>query len=74
MAVSRQQGTLSAKRALDLDIPPMCDGEAYIKHPAIDTAKECLINFIYFDKKTDKFVAKNKLCSQDLSKMLKTRG
>lgn len=54
-------GDVVSEGALDLDIPPMCDGEAYIKHPAIDTAKECLINFIYFDKKTDKFVAKEQI-------------
>ncbi len=54
-------GDIASEGTLNLDIPPMCDGEAHIKHAAIDTAKECLFNFIYYDKRTGKFVAKEQI-------------
>ena len=54
-------GEVSGEGVVELDIPPMCDGEAVIKHPPIDTARECCINFVYIDKKTGKFVAKEQI-------------
>ncbi|MDE6758351.1 MAG: hypothetical protein K2J89_03615 [Clostridia bacterium] len=54
-------GEIAGEGDLDINIPPMCDGEVVIKHPPIDTARECCINFIYFDKRTDKFVAQEQI-------------
>ena len=54
-------GEVSGEGVVELDIPPMCDGEAVIKHPPIDTARECCINFVYIDKKTGKFVAREQI-------------
>ncbi|MDE5549424.1 MAG: hypothetical protein K2J13_04140, partial [Clostridia bacterium] len=68
-------GEVADKGKLNLDIPPMCDGEAVIKHPPIDTARECCINFIYVDKRTDKFVAKEQIMlSQFIKKPTRTDG
>ncbi|MDE7336916.1 MAG: hypothetical protein K2N32_02250 [Clostridia bacterium] len=61
-------GEISGEGIVNLDIPPMCDGEAMIKHPPIDTARECCINFIYVDKRTGKFVAREQIM---LSKFIK---
>lgn len=54
-------GEVVSEGELSTDIPPMCDGEVVIKHPAIDTARECCINFIYTDKNTGEFVAKEQI-------------
>lgn len=54
-------GDVVSEGKLEMDIPPMCDGEAHIKHPAIDTAKECVMNFGYYDKRNGKFVAKEQI-------------
>lgn len=62
-------GEVVSQGDLDIDILPMCDGEAHIKHPAIDTAKECYIDFIYYNKATGDFVAKEQIM---LSKFIKT--
>lgn len=62
-------GDVVSEGKLDMDIPPMCDGEAHIKHPAIDTAKECFINFTFSDKRTGKFVARKQII---LSRFIKT--
>ncbi len=68
-------GEVISEGTLDLDIPPMCDGEAHIKHPAIDTAKECYIDFIYYDKRTQKFVAKEQIIlSRFIKKCSKPEG
>ncbi|MDE6189884.1 MAG: hypothetical protein K2G37_06340 [Clostridia bacterium] len=54
-------GEIVEEGVLEKDIPPMCDGEAVINHPPIDTARECFINFIYIDKRTGEFVAKEQI-------------
>ena len=68
-------GEVVSQGDLDIDILPMCDGEAHIKHPAIDTAKECYIDFIYYDKNTGKFVAKEQIMlSRFIKKCSKPEG
>lgn len=54
-------GEIVGEGNIKMDIPPMCDGEAVVKHPPIDTARECCINFIYTDTRTNKFVAKEQI-------------
>ncbi len=68
-------GEIIAEGVADIDVLPMCEGEAVIKHPPIDTAKECFINFIYTDKRNGKLIAKEQITlSQFIKKCSRPEG
>ena len=54
-------GEVLAKGKIDGIIPPASDYVVTLKHPAIDTTKDCFINFIYVSKDSGKQVAKEQL-------------
>lgn len=54
-------GNVVAQGNIEDIIPPNSSLQVNIKHPALDTAQDCFINFVYTDKVTGKFVAEEQL-------------
>lgn len=56
-----RSGEIITEGVIENEILPMDECEITIKHPALDTTKDCFINFIYTDKRTGKLIAKEQL-------------
>lgn len=56
-----RSGEIITEGVIESEILPMDECEVTIKHPALDTTKDCFINFIYTDKRTGKLIAKEQL-------------
>ncbi len=56
-----RSGEIITEGEIENEILPMDSCEVTIKHPALDTTKDCYINFVYIDKKTKKVIAKEQL-------------
>lgn len=56
-----KSGEVITEGVIESEIMPMDSCEVTIKHPALDTTKDCFINFIYTNKKTKKLIAKEQL-------------
>ncbi|MEG2413648.1 MAG: glycoside hydrolase family 2 TIM barrel-domain containing protein [Clostridia bacterium] len=54
-------GELVSNGKVEEIIRPRTEISIFIKHPALDTAKDCFINFIYTDKTTGKLIAKEQI-------------
>lgn len=56
-----RSGEIITEGKIESEILPMDECEVTIKHPALDTTKDCYINFIYTDKKRKKVIAKEQI-------------
>lgn len=54
-------GEVVARGEIDTVIPPESDLVVQIKHPTLDTTKDCFISFVYTDRKTGETVAKEQI-------------
>lgn len=56
-----RSGEIITEGKIENEILPMDSCEVTIKHPALDTTKDCYINFVYTDKKSKKVIAKEQI-------------